>query len=508
VTRSIACLAAALAIGSSLAALTAHASPPFELAGSALVGGGFNARASGDNAAATYFNPARLARSEQAVELGWFVLNDAIDLTLYARDPAVDVPELALNEFEGQFPPVPTTWLQDGCDPATGGRCVSALPARPRQGAGSSGQTRAYQVVGLVSRIVDRYLTVGVYGMLPIGSFLQGRSFFVDEREQYFSNSLHPELYSDRLTAMSLAFGAGSQLLDWLALGAGLTLSLTNTADAATYVGNSGQIAESLQLSTEIEVSMGVAPHVGVLITPFAGLDISLTAHSPQKMDIVTGFSTFLPNGDLQRAERTATLAWMPWTFAAGAQFDFLRNTSHRLGVVATASYRLWSDYVDRQGGRPLQGYGWANTVALAFGLRHVFADRLSSFFDVNYEPTPVPPQTGRTNYVDNDRIGLGGGVSYQLPLGESGLALRLGLQGQVHVLPQREQLKLNPKAPEFDDGPYSQLIIDEWIDGAADNRGEVFEESFGLQTNNPGWPGFSSQGVIWAGGLSASLLY
>lgn len=495
---------AAVALAATLPPLAAHASPPFELAGSSLVGGGFNARASGETAAATYFNPARLARTEQAAELGWFVLNDAIDLTLFARDPAVDVPELALNEFEGQFPPVPTTWLENGCDPAAGGRCVSVLPARPRQAAGSSGQTRAYQVLGLVSRIAERYLTVGVYGMLPIGAFLQGQSFFVDEREQYFTNSLHPELYSDRLTAMSLAFGAGSQLLDWLAIGLGLTLSLTNTADAATYVGNSSQIAESLQLSTDVEVSMGVAPHAGVLITPSAGLDFSLTAHSPQKMDIVTGFSTFLPNGDLQRAERTATLAWLPWTLGAGAQFDFLRGGEHRLGVVTTVSYRLWSGYVDRQGGRPLQGYGWANTVALAFGVRHVFAERLSSFLDVNFEPTPVPEQTGRTNYVDNDRIGLGGGVSYQLPLGSSGLGLRVGLQGQVHILPQREQLKRDPTG----DASYSQLVVDEWIDGATDNRGNVFEESFGLQTNNPGWPGFSSQGVIWGGGLSLSLLY
>jgi hypothetical protein len=50
--------------------------------------------------------------------------------------------------------------------------------------------------------------------------------------------------------------------------------------------------------------------------------------------------------------------------------------------------------------------------------------------------------------------------------------------------------------------------VQDEWVDGAVNNREEVFQQSFGLQTNNPGWPGFSSKGMIFGGGLNASLLY
>ena len=493
---------------SSLQPLAAHASPPFELVGSALGPGGFNARSSGNNAASAYFNPARLAQARQGVEVAWFVLNDAISLTLFARDSANDVPESALNQFNGQFPPVPTSWLDNGCDPTMGGRCVSPLPARPRQGHGSSGETRAYQVFGLVTKIHEQYLTLGIYGMVPIGSFLKGQAFFVDEREQYFTNSLHPELYSDRLSAMSLAFGAGSQVLKWLALGVGLELSLTNTADAGTYVGNSGDIPKTLQLSTTIDVTTGVAPHFGALIQPTEGLDISLTAHTPQKMEIVTGFSTFLPNGDLQRADRTATLAWMPWAFSLGAQYDVLRSLQHRFGVVATASYRLWSDYIDRQSARPQQGFQWDDTLALSGGFRYVFDEKLTSFVDVNYEPSPVPLQRGRTNYVDNDRYGIGAGVNYQLALGDSGMSLRVGIQGQIHLLLERSQMKIDPTSSDYADQRYSQLVVDEWLDGAVNNREQPIAESFGLQTNNPGWPGFSSRGLIYGAGLSATLLY
>jgi hypothetical protein len=491
-----------------LIASTAGASPPFELIGSALGNGGMSARASGADASSSYFNPARLMRAANGLQLGWFVLNDAIDVTLYARSVSNDIPTLALNEFEGAFPALPTEWIERGCDPTMGGRCVSKLGARPRQSAGSSGNVTAYQVFGLVQRIVDRWLTLGVYGMVPFDSFMQGRSFFVDEREQYFSNSLHPERYSDRLTAMALAFAAGSQLTSWLSIGVGVTLSLTNSADAGTYVGNSAMIPDTLLLNTKIKVSTGVAPNFGAVITPFEGLDISLTVHTPQKLEIITGFATFLPNGDLQRADRTATLAWEPWMLALGAQYDFVRSEAHRLGVVVTATDEVWSQYRDRQNARPLQGYGWSNVLRVTGGLRYSYAESFTSFVDGVYAPSPVPLQTGRTNYVDNDRYAIAAGATYQFRIPDTKLQVRLGLQGQVHILPERAQKKLDPTSAQFTGQRFSQLVQDEWIDGATNSRGDVYQESMGLQTNNPGWPGFGSKGMILGAGVNASLLY
>jgi len=54
---------------------------------------------------------------KQGIELGCSCSNDAIDITLFAREHSVDVPELALNQFQGKFPSLPTSWLQSGCDP-------------------------------------------------------------------------------------------------------------------------------------------------------------------------------------------------------------------------------------------------------------------------------------------------------------------------------------------------------------------------------------------------------
>ena len=497
----------ACVLASALLTRSALASPPFELVGSALGSGGLMSRATGADAASTYFNAARLVRADNGLSLGVFVLNDGIDITLYARSSAVDVPTAALSHFEGKFPPVPTAWLEHGCDPARGEGCVSKLAPRPRQSAGSSGNVHTYQVIGLVQRVVDRWLTLGFYAMVPYSGFMQGRSFFADEREQYFSNSLHPERYSDRLTAMSLAFGAASQLTDWLSLGVGVTLSLTNSADAGTYVGNSAQIAESLLLDTRVSVWTGVAPHVGAVVTPLPGLDVSLTVHTPQKLEIQTGFSTFLPNGDLQRADRTSVLAWEPWMIGVGVEYAMLRRPAHRVSIAASATDEVWSQYRDRQNARPQQGYAWANVLGLAAGLRYVYAGRLSCHLDVAYEPSPVPPQTGRTNYVDNDRYALAAGLSYLIALAGA-VKLRLGVQGQVHVLPERGQQKLDPTSAPYAGRHYSQLVQDEWVDGAQDSRGQVIQASQGLQTNNPGWPGFASRGTILGGGVNLTLLY
>ena len=55
-------------------------------------------------------------------------------------------------------------------------------------------------------KLFEQRLALGLHGLIPNGEFTKLRAFYNDEREQYFSNSLHPELYSDRMTALSLAF--------------------------------------------------------------------------------------------------------------------------------------------------------------------------------------------------------------------------------------------------------------------------------------------------------------
>ena len=485
------------------------ASPLFELAGSNLGDGGFNARAYGPSSASTYFNPALLPHARAGVELGWFVFNDSIKISLDRRSGLEDVPEEVVDDFNPrEVPPVPTRWLETGCKTTDGGECVTDIAPQPRQSAGSSHNTRVYQVLGLTNHLFERYLTFGLYTLIPIGPYTEAHSFFNDEREQYFSNSLHPELYSDRLTSMALAFGLGSQPLEWLSLGVAFTINLANSASGQTYVGNANNLGQTLQLSTELEVGAGVAPHFGVLLEPLDRLDVSLTVHTPQAMTIETVPSTYLRNGDKQSAQRRAVHAWLPWILGLGVSYDVLRSARHVGAVTASGTYQVWSRYENRQGERPLRDYEWSDVPSGALGLRYTYDKRISTYVDGRYQPTPVPLQTGRTNYVDNDRWSTGAGANYDLDVEKWDVTFRFGVQAQFHFLPQRHQTKIDPRSPQFAGRTFSQLVIDERPSSVTDSQGNPIPAAEGLQTNNPGWPGFSSKGILAGAGASASLLF
>ena len=105
------------------------------------------------------------------------------------------------------------------------------------------------------------------------------------------------------------------------------------------------------------------------------------------------------------------------------------------------------------------------------------------------------PTRPGARNYVDNDRVGaaLAGALA-----GSAGrVRLLLSLSAQVHRLLPRETVKL-PPGP----GGRAARVLDEVPDDAV-LAGDPLPGREGLQTNNPGWPGFSSAGYVLGGGLN-----
>lgn len=500
-TRAAAWLLSVVLLGY---ATTASASPLFELVGSS-TGGGFNGRVSGPSSASTYFNPALLPKAQEGVDLGWMVLTDSIQIGLDARSSAVDVPLSAVDNVRTNQPPLPTSWLQDGCSPSQGGSCARDVAPAPRQGS-SSGNVRAYQMVGFVNHLLDDWLSAGVYALVPLSSFTQANAFFVDEREQYFSNSLHPELYGDRLTPVSLAFGGGSHVAKRLYVGLSFTLDLKNSANSGAYVGNSRLLSETLQLSTKVDVATTVSPHLALTYEPTDDVSLSLTVHSPQKMVIDTEFGIILPNGDIQHARRSATHSYVPWILGGGGTYNLSRSKDTVWTAATTLTYERWSQYVDRQSERPSSAYAWHDIVAAAVGL-HLRRGPWASNFDVNMRRSPVPQQTGRSNYVDNDRYGMMLGASYAVPIAKYGATFKVGGQAQVQVLPSRSVHKLDPSANSK--VPADQRVRDEWPDDSVNvSTGQVIAAAGGLQTNNPGWPGFHSRGYITGTMLTLSLLY
>jgi len=483
----------------------------FELTGGSQGLGGLNPRVAGPSSASTYFNPALIPFAKPGLELGVFVLSDHISIDLLKRtNHSYDIPE-GVNVYshgDGEpmsTTPLPTVWLQEGIEGN-----VERDP-RPRQSADSSNNTRIYQIVGLVNRVFNDRLAVGLHAMIPLAGFTEASAFYSDEREQFFSNSLHPELYSDRLAAAELAFGLAGRIYDRLSVGMSFTLSLKNQAVTPVYVSNAARLNETF-IDSRIDVTTAVSPHFGLVFDALDELRLIATVHTPQSMEINTDFSYLLNSGQEQESGISFVHGFLPWSAAVGASYDILapseENTlSHQLSLVASLLFSDWSDYRDRHGDKPSAKYEWAKIFTPSFGVRHFYGN-LASFLDVVYATSPVPKQTGRTNYVDNERLGFSGGVSYCFEVLDADF--QAGLQLQLHRLFRRFQRKFEPGDPEYANGDPKQMVIDEIPDDAIDNRnrGEPAAGREGLQTNNPGWPGFSSEGYIFGGGVHLAFLF
>jgi hypothetical protein len=485
-----------------LAASRAEASPVFELVGDAQ--GGLQARTIPSGSSAAYFNPALLTESPAQLQLGFMVLTQQIGITVDGRPgPQFDVPSGVgvENQTHADFTPIdgipyPTRDLELGRPEGPDG--VQALRARPRQAAGTGQDTFSYLMFGFVIKALKDHLAFGINGMIPTGDFTTIHAYFNDEREQYFSNSLHPELYGDRLTAPSIAFAAALKATDDLSLGVGATLSLKAVAGAQAYVASPQQLGNIL-IDMNAPVGVSLAPHFGATYTLLdERLRLSATAHSPSQMEFGFAFSFGLATGTEQASSANLVLNYLPWRASAGVALDVLHDEGETLTLAGTLLYANWHTYTDRRGEHPSAAYPWADTLSPTLGARYTLG-RVTALADVSYLPTPVPPQTGRKNYVDNDRVSGALGGEYKFDA--FGSSLHVGLQFLTHYLLTRHQYKLpTPPSPSGAPGPVD-LVKDEVPDDAV-VAGSPIPGAQGLQTNNPGWPGFESGGVLLAGGV------
>jgi long-chain fatty acid transport protein len=495
---------AASLVVASLIARPASASPLLELAGGLGGEAGLSGRAVPGGAASAYFNPALLVDAEPGLSLGVFVLSEQIGISLDGR-PGTQfaVPDGIENATHANGSrwsnyPLPTNLLQNG-RPASAQN--AALPARPRQSDGSGQGVFEYQMVGLVTKLFHDRLALGFYGLIPYSRFTGADAFYSDEREQYFTNSLHPEMYGDRLVSTSLAFAAGLVVTDQLSVGLGFTLNLRTEANTPTYVVDAGQL-QNILVDSDVKVVAQLAPHVGVSYQPTPRLRLTATAHAPERLEIDTNFTFLLANGVQESAQVKFVHDYMPWQIGVGAAYDVVHDGDNTVTVSGTALYAKWSDYVDRHDEAPIAAYGFYDTISPVLGVR-VQHDAIGTFADFTYEPTPIPPQTGRTNYVDNDRVGADVGLDYAFAV--LGTKLHVGAQLEGNRLIPRSQTKLS--TPTSPDGVNHTpaLVADEVPDDSVLN-GQPLAGRQGLQTNNPGWPGFSSEGWIVGGGVYLSV--
>lgn len=494
-------LAPSLALSAALVlpAGAARASGALEITGAPTSPSGLNARALARGPEAAYFNPALLPFAAPTTEAGFFVLVTHGDITLADRPPGVDVPESIYN---GQLrnPDGSTSRLEHRPLPA------SKLPS-PRKGA----RTRdvfTYATLGVVRPLYQDALVLGFYALLPIRSFQEQRAFFPDEREQFFSNRLDFELLGDRLSLTSLAVSVGSRITRWLSIGAGVDITIGTVARTAVHVPDAGDQRVVL-VSPDITVESTFAPYFSLVTSPAPWLRLTATLHLPSSSDTegenrIRFWNYVYPEGEnAVRQTYSLSLGHEPTRLGLGASVAGppVPVAAHlRRGrpeeqpppaweIGARAVLTRWSEYRDRHAERPPDP--WSNTVSAGLGGAMVLGTRRVAA-DLAFTPTPVPDQTGRTNYVDNAR--LAAHLSFETPVSLFGAELGVGafLQGQL-LLRREVEKSASARNP----------VIDEVPDNAVDIvRGDPLPGAAGLQTNNPGYPGFASEGWLAGAGF------
>ncbi len=421
---------------------------------------------------AVYFNPAFLTSQEPGASGGILGVFQFLSISLDPRSSIYDVDRSIFDSrpisgVENMLRPLPTADLL------------------ARRGSWDPSSHDGFVAVGSLMQFARGRFAVGFMGIFPLGSFQEQQPFFADEREQYFSNSLHFELYEDRLHTNVVVLGAGWALLPELSLGAGVTMSTSAFTKASIFMPDASRQDET-HMNTSVAVNTRFIPHFGLSWHPRPELGIAATWHAPggssTSGESAVQFWNYRPDsqdGPVVQHFRMV-YGYEPMRLALGITGSGGRLWD-RWEVGAGVRWERWSRYEDRHGERPVDP--WRDTWVWTAGARRTFWGRHVIGLDAAFAPSPVPEQTGRANYVDNDRVTLSTGYEMRPAPRWS-----VGMSAAAHVLLPRSHIK-DPAAedPVFDEYPDSTHIF----------TGAFIPQSDGFQTNNPGFPGFSSSGVV-----------
>ena len=488
-TLSSSAFATLLAMGAfsaiTLGTAPARANPTLETLGGLGAPNPFTSRLLATGAEAAYFNPALLPHVDEGFSIGFFVLSDQLAVTLNRRPQGADISDSIYNAFiddaDGNsrpldFRPLPTADLPE------------------RQG-DDRDTLRSYITIGVVKRLICDRLVVGVYTVLPTTSFQEQGSRFPDEREQFFSNGVAHELYGDRLGMMTVVVGVGGVITDWLSWGAGFTLGLSTTTVNPVYVPDAADQREIL-ITTDTRVDTSLAPHMALTLSPSERVRVAMSVHTASRSETRGTNRLKFWNYDYDEGEDAVVQEFKfvngfdPLTLAIGASVAFPNSDGSAWRVAGEMRWRSWSDYVDRIAKHP--DIAWSDTIALALGGRYE-DDGTTFHVDLGWTPSPVPDQSGAENYVDEDRVSASAG--FETDIDVLGVTIRGAIGLQLHRLLPRATSKRDeaafPVRDEFPDEAYDIFT------------GKSFDEAAGLQTNNPGWPGWKSSGWLLGAGVS-----
>ncbi len=438
----------------------------------------------GEGPSVTATNPAGLSWARARKSFSLTFVQQSLSIRYLDRPASADVPA---GVYDAR------AW-RPGATPGPLALKPTPTADLPARGVNADGEQQALFGVGLQGSPFGGDLRLGVYALLPMHRFELKSPSFADERAQYFGNTLKFERWGDALEGLSASAAASYALTPSLSLGAGLSMSTAAIASSQVFMPSAGVDAPAL-ISPRVEVSTALSPFGSVegrfgLLGGQASLYAS--AHAPESVEVrgdgaarIWGYP--YPEGqDSIPQSFTNVYRMLPLRARAGAAWRAGGEGQEAWGVTASAGWAQWSRYLNRAAEEARWSDQWdASAGAWRRG------ERLDLGLDARYRPSPVPEQVGRTSYVDPSQLAVAAGLSWRVGPGFTVVA-----QAQAHrLLPREDRKDLRAADPVVDELP-----------AAVDPQGELIASSEGLQTNNPGYPGYQSEGWVWVGTIGVRL--
>ncbi|MEE2788536.1 MAG: hypothetical protein VX589_14430 [Myxococcota bacterium] len=468
--------------------VAAHGTPLLELMDTPDTTRPFGGRSAANDGTSAYFNPARLSLNHRRLSVTYLTYSSNLRIRRNARPDGYDVPASVYQSqavINGQAVPLSRRPLP-----------TNDLPTSPDE----IDQTKRGHsvVIGLSAPIVSDTLSFGFTSIFAVGKLQELEPFFVDERAQYFDNQLHYELYGDRLDVTTFVAALAYRPIESLTIGVGASMLNDSRSAPQVYLADATDQNRAL-INPQVTVEPVFVPHFGVMIRPMGvdTVELSANVHLPSESRM-TGASRVkfwqfeYPDGqDALRQPYDLVFMSEPLRTSLGGRWTVDMAGGRTLELYGDCLWTRWTQYTDRQGDRPS---GWSDTVSGRLGLRWQIGAHAMGV-GAAYTPSPVPEQNGRTNYVDGHR--LGNQLGYRWTTDVKGQRIGFGVGFGASWIGERKHAK-QPTA----DAP----VLDEFPDAVNIATGAAVGASNGLQTNNPGFPGFEHDGFILNGRFTLSV--
>ncbi len=498
-----------MAIGACVAAMTttvslrvAHAAPPFDTLGLDPESSGVaNANvAYGRSLGVLQTNPALMTSVDQQAYVGFMLIAPQLHLRMKPKPSGTDVPVSIYDSDLGA-----TAGVQD--------RALPTSELGQRRGDSTVNGVGKRLGVGFASSFGVPKLRVGALLVLPLqgGSAADIATHYDDEREAAFSNRVHFMRFGEWQPVISATVGAAYDFLPNLSVGASGELSATAVARLKVYIPDAA-VQSYANTNLESEVSTKLRPILGARWKPLEWLAVGAVWRNESYFRVDGASEVTLWNQHEAGTDKTIlkrTVLAFPIVFGYEPMQLALATGVSRGPITAqlVATWHRWSGYLDHHGSTPQDAaamppspfarpqidtsrYAFSDTVSLQGGVSWRYTRGMEASIGSAWYPSPVPAQVGRTNYVDNTLVGFTLGHRHELHVFDRKLILSAALQLWVML----ERITYKDPSQMVDEMPDAVRTLE---------SKRVMPEAQGLQSNNPGFPGYRAGGWLTAASLS-----